>query len=93
MYSVAITICYSRFTLHAIDDIADLMDDRASTWDGGYDDKYLKDQGALYYEISRRWWKLLCAQDAIRHHGEYHKSAWDAYKTMIRQKSESGDFR
>ena len=63
--------------------IADLMDDRASTWDGGYDDKYLKDQGALYYEISRHWWKLLCAQDAIRHHGEYHKSAWDAYKTMI----------
>ena len=73
-----------KLKIYAVPDVvAELTDDRPSTWNGVYDDKYLKDQGCLYREISRRWWKLLCLQDAVRHHGEYHKTITDAYKSMV----------
>lgn len=64
--------------------IAELTEERASTWNTGYDLKYLKDQGELYRVISRRWWKLLCLQDAIRHRKEYSLSWVESYKIMIK---------
>ncbi len=63
--------------------IAELTDDRESSWDAGYGEKYLRDQGCLYKAISKRWWKLLCLQDAIRHSKEYHLNIIDAYKMMV----------
>lgn len=63
--------------------IAKLKNERDSTWNHGYDNKYLKDQGILYKTISKRWWKLLCFQDAIRHHKEYKKTGLEAYRAMI----------
>ena len=63
-------------------EIAELKDDRPSSWNTGYDDKYLIDQGILYKTISRRWWRLLCLQDAIRRHGAYKRSVLAAYKLM-----------
>lgn len=63
-------------------EIAELKDDRPSSWNTGYDDKYLIDQGTLYKTISRRWWRLLCLQDAIRRHGAYKRSVLAAYKLM-----------
>lgn len=62
--------------------IARLTEERASTWNNGYDEKYLRDQGCLYRAISRRWWKLLCLQDAIRRHRSYNTSWWKAYAVM-----------
>ena len=64
--------------------IAELVDDRPSSWNNGYDDKYLKDQGVLYKTISRRWWRLLCFQDAFRRHKSYGRSVWAAYSTMCK---------
>lgn len=62
--------------------IAELCESRASSWDHGYDEKYLKDQGVLYRTMSRHFWKLLCLQDAVRHRNEY-KCGWvEAYKLM-----------
>lgn len=62
--------------------IAELTEERASTWKSGYDDKYFRDQAALYRMISPRWWKFLCLQDAFRHRNLY-KSSWlNAYKMM-----------
>lgn len=63
--------------------IATLKEERASTWNTGYDDKYLRDQGVLYKAISRRWWKLLCLQDVVRRHKSYQCSRLHAYKKMI----------
>jgi len=63
--------------------IATLTEERPSTWNNGYDEQYLKDQGALYQQISRRWWRLLCLQDAIRHHGLYKRSWIKAYRIMV----------
>lgn len=64
--------------------IATLLDERESTWNTGYDEKYLHDQGSLYKAISRRWWKLLCLQDAVRRSNSYQRSAFEAYKMMIK---------
>ena len=63
-------------------EIAELKDERPSSWNTGYDEKYLIDQGILYKTISRRWWRLLCLQDAIRRHGAYRRSVFAAYKLM-----------
>ncbi len=53
--------------------IATLKDERESSWNCGYNDKYIIDQGALYRAISRRWWVLLCLQDAFRRHQRDYK--------------------
>ena len=62
--------------------IAELTEERLSTWNNGYGKKYLIDQGALYKAISRRWWKLLCLQDALRRSKTYGISWIKAYRTM-----------
>lgn len=64
--------------------LAKLKNDRPSTWNKGYDDKYLNDQGMLYYVLSKKWWRLLCMQDAIRRAKKHYKvSIVEAYKLMI----------
>ena len=63
--------------------IAELTEERPSTWKIGYDEKYFRDQGALYRMISPRWWKLLCIQDAVRHRTMYKKSVWKILKMMM----------
>lgn len=62
--------------------IAELTEERESTWFKGYNDKFMADKGALYKTISRKWWKLLCLQDAIRHNKQYGMSKIKAYKAM-----------
>ena len=64
--------------------IASLTEERESTWNAGYDEKYLIGQGHLYRAISRRWWKFLCLQDAIRHSKRYNMSWSMAYKIMVK---------
>ena len=63
--------------------IAELCDDRPSSWNTGYGEKYLRDQGVLYRTLSRKWWRLLCLQDAIRRRGAYGMSPIKAYSTMV----------
>ena len=62
--------------------IAELTEERASSWNAGYDEKYLRDQGVLYRTMSRRWWRLLCLQDALRHHKRYGRSFSSVYRLM-----------
>lgn len=63
--------------------LAELTEERESTWNAGYDDKFLRDQGALFKAISRKYWKLLCLQDALRRSKRYYGIAWKkAYKKM-----------
>ena len=69
--------------------IAELSEERESSWNKGYDEKYLMDQGYLYHVISRRWWKLLCLQDVIRHKNKYKDiGTWECnYKIMKKRES------
>lgn len=62
--------------------IASLTDERDSTWFTGYDEKYFRDKGALYRAISRKWWKLLCIQDVLRHRKKYHMKCLHALHLM-----------
>jgi hypothetical protein len=66
--------------------IAKLTEERQSSWNKGYDEKYIRDQGHLYKAISRRWWRLLCLQDAIRKRHSYNMSALKAYRIMTQLK-------
>lgn len=64
--------------------LAELTEERESTWNAGYDDKFLRDQGALFKAISRKYWKLLCLQDALRRSKRYYGITWKkAYKKMV----------
>lgn len=75
-----------KLTIYAVPEhIATLTEERPSTWFSGYDDKYLYNKGMLFRTITKRWWKLLCLQDAIRHHREYKVSSMEAYRKMLLQ--------
>lgn len=74
----------NRLKFYAVPEfIAELTEERQSTWNTGYGEKYLRDQGALFKAISRRWWKLLCLQDAIRRANSYGVSVAQSYKYMV----------
>ena len=66
--------------------IAELKDERESTWFQGYTEKYFIDKGILYQVISRRFWKMLCLQDALRHARRYKMSAIKCYTYMSKSK-------
>ena len=70
--------------------IAEYTEERASTWFTGYGEKYIKDQGVLYYTMSRRLYGLLCLQDAFRRRNDYKEfGSWiSVYRTMIRSARE-----
>lgn len=63
--------------------IAELTEERPSYCNKEYNEKYLLDQGALFRTISRKWWRLLCLQDAIRRRRSYQMSWTKAYAKMI----------
>lgn len=63
--------------------IATLTEERESSWNHGYDDRYIGDQGVLYRTLSRKWWRLLCLQDALRRHKSYNMGFYRAFTMMI----------
>lgn len=65
--------------------IATLTEGRESTWNVGYDEKYLRDQGTLYKAITPACWKFLCLQDALRRGKRDYKMKWNiAYRSMTK---------
>lgn len=42
-------------------------------------------EGVLYKTISKKLWRLLCLQDAVRHAKKEYKTSWkNAYTLMIK---------
>lgn len=82
--NIFLTDCLKKgLKIYAVPEtIAVLTEERVSTWNKGYDEKYLQDQGILYRTISRRLWRLLCLQDALRRRKSYPMGFIKAYKTM-----------
>ena len=62
--------------------IGELTEERPSSWHAGYNEKYLRDQGVLYRVMTRRFWRLLCLQDALRRRKSYGISWIRAYRQM-----------
>lgn len=80
-----------RLKVYAVSEtIAYLSDDRKSTWFNGYTDKFFMDKGMLYYIMSKRFYKLLCLQDAVRHRKLYKKSIRRIYYLMISPQGKKG---
>lgn len=65
--------------------LAELLDDRPSSWRDIDVNKYLKDQGILYNTISKKWWKLLCFIDSFKRHKQYGLSLFKAFKKMTKK--------
>ena len=65
--------------------LAELLDDRESSWFKGYDEKYLKDKGYLFKVMSPKFWRLLCFQDAVRHKKMYSKKISTILRIMLSQ--------
>lgn len=83
--NIFLTDCLKKgLKIYAVPEyIAELTEERESTWNNGYDDKYFIDQGCLYKQISKKYWKLLCLQDALRRcKRDYHISWKCAYQKM-----------
>ena len=70
--------------------IAELKNERESTWFQGYTDKYLCDKGILFRVLSKRFWKLLCLQDSIRHAKLYQRRWHSIYRCMVSGEAEQG---
>ncbi len=70
IYSVDKEICTSR--------------NEESTWFTGFNEKFLFDQGAIFYRIYHKWYKLLIIQYLVRKYFLYRKnvSIKKAYKEM-----------
>ena len=65
--------------------IARLTEERESTCNRGSLEKSLRDQGALFYQISHRFWHLLCLQHIIRHGKMYDMNWIKAYLKMVKR--------
>lgn len=65
--------------------LAELTEERPSTWFQGYNAKFFEDKGVVYFNISKNFYKFFCLQDAIRHRKKYKiaGSWYDLYKKMI----------
>lgn len=63
--------------------IAEVRDEK-STWFTGFNEKFLYDQGAIFYRIEPKLYKFLIIQYVIRKHRLYkdNLSIWKAYKNM-----------
>ena len=90
--SIFLTDCLKKgLKMYAEPDyIAELTEERDSTWNKGYTDKYFRDQGALYRMISPKCWKLLCIQDAFRHKKKYGRTFFEIMNSNRSMKSTNG---
>lgn len=63
--------------------IATLTEERESSWNSGFDKRYVMDQGMLFRCMTKKYWKILCLQDVIRRHKSYNMRTLEAYKIMV----------
>ena len=65
--------------------IAQLNDERESTWFKGYNDKFFFDRGVLYYLLNRNFGGLVAGYHCIKHRKKYKEyGCFNAWKQMYR---------
>ena len=74
-----------KLKIYAVpDSLAQLFNQRDSTWFYGYNDKFFFDKGVLYYFLNKKFCKLFSLYHCIKHRNEYKDYKWkNAYKKMI----------
>ena len=73
------------FKIYSVNQKIGTVNDTESTWFTGYNEKYLYDQGAIFYKLSPKMYKLLILQYVIRKYFQYRRNVkfWNAYKQMV----------
>lgn len=73
------------FNIYSVDKQIGFVHDEESNWFTGFDDKYLYDQGAIFYKMFPKEYKLLIIQYLIRKYSLYktNLNIVQAYKQMI----------
>ena len=65
--------------------IAQLQDERESTWFQGYNDKFFFDKGVLYYLLNRKLGGLFAGYHCFKHRKKYKSYGWfNAWTQMYR---------
>jgi len=64
--------------------IAELLEDRESSWFKGYNEKYFFDLGVLFRLISGRFWPLLCVISAVKRRKEFKVGIFSSLRIMIK---------
>lgn len=72
------------FKIYSVNKKIGIVQDTQSTWFTGYNEKYLYDQGAIFYRLSPKWYRLLNLQYVIRKYFQYKENVnfYKAYKQM-----------
>ncbi len=72
------------FKIYSVNKKIGTVEDTESTWFAGYNEKYLYDQGAIFYRLSSKMYKALILQYVIRKYFQYKEnvSIYKAYKQM-----------
>lgn len=72
------------FKIYSVNKKIGFATNEKSTWFTGYNEKYLYDQGAIFYRLSPRWYRLLNLQYVIRKYFQYKENVnvYKAYKQM-----------
>lgn len=79
------TLLKSGFKIYSFNEKIGIAQNDTSTWFTGFDEKYLYDQGAIFYKIAPKIYKLLIIQYIIRKYFLYRKNVnvKQAYRQMI----------
>ena len=79
------TLIKNGFKIYSSNKKIGIAQNDTSTWFTGFDEKYLYDQGAIFYKIAPKIYKLLIIQYIIRKYFLYRKNVKmkQAYKQMI----------
>ncbi len=73
------------FNIYSVDKQIGYVHDEESNWFTGFDDKYLYDQGAIFYKMFPKEYKLLIIQYLVRKYPLYRNNLKivQAYKQMV----------
>ena len=79
------TLLKNGFKIYSSNKKIGIAQNNTSTWFAGFDEKYLYDQGAIFYKLEPKMYKLLIFQYIIRKYFLYRKNmnVKQAYKQMI----------
>lgn len=74
-----------NFKIYSVDEKIATGQNLNSTWFTGFDEKFLYSQGAIFYRIAPKWYKILVYQYLIRKYNLYKENfnMMKAYKYMI----------
>lgn len=75
----------NNFKIYSVNEEIGTVGDNDSSWFTGYNEKYLQDQGVIFYKVFTKYYKIIILQYIIRKYKLYKNNLniFKAYKEMI----------